>query len=366
MKKILPITQQVDFESECWNTLRLAILMNDKKYMPWYLEKFNNYFVDENFVFHFYRWSTTEFYSNYDEVLIHKEILDKRDIIHSIIDAINRNGYVTLYVDRYYIKGTLEYQKVHKVHGNLVFGYDTDNETVEIFDNNINGLWWGVSSVPFEDMKTAFESCIQIISADKGKYNWIYENNLPASIIFLKDFDRGIRLEAFYTAIAQNLIGGEIENLTIKEQNHYAIRRYGVSCYKSFYEDLYELLKEKKPNFLNEPENQYILIKLKAMIECKNSLLKKLNYINESGVVQIPEEIIQKAQDLCKIVNKAFLLLSKFSFNLKAKKLDEMRDEYKHAEQVEKELLTSLKNCLEQQYMYKKLELFSDIKGNEK
>lgn len=360
MKKHLPVNLNIGLKSECWNFIRLAILLNDDYYMPWYIERFNNYFVDETFSFHYYEWNTMEFYTNYDEVLQFQDIEDKSEIIKVIIDVINTGDYVTLYWDRYYVKGTLQYQKEHKVHGILVYGYDTDRETINFVDNEINGKLWGGYEISYEELKCAFKSGVDIVAKNPEKWHWIYQINLPASIIHLrKDFTRTVRPEAFYTAVQKNLAGGELKDISDKHAEHCSVKRYGIHVYKSYYNDLYKILKHENNNYCNEEGNEFIFYKLKAFIECKKCFAEKLEYFNEKGIIIFSDNTINKAKQVYEMVNKSYLLLSKYTFGFKMEILERAREQLMKAQESDIEILSEVKDILEEQYMFKKLDFIS-------
>lgn len=360
MKKKLSVNLDVEFRSECWNFIRLCILMSDDSYMPWYIEKFNHFFVDETLAFHFYEWNTMEFYSNYDEVLQFDDITDTSKLIETIIEAINNGDYVTLYWDRYYVRGTLQYQKEHKVHGMLVYGYDTDTESISFIDNDINGILWGVNEISYEELLCAFDSAVGIITEEPRQWNWIYQTNLPASRVHLRrDFTRGVRPEAFYTAVKRNLFGGEYADVSRQTLGRISVRRYGISIYKSYYEDLYRILKEENHNYCNEEGKEFILIKLKSLIECKKSFVRKLEYFNKTGIFTFPAELLQGAEQVAELVNKGYLLLSKYTFSFREEILERARSQFMEAQELERTVLEEAKKIMEEQYMFRRL----DMKG---
>lgn len=358
MKKNLSVNLDVEFRSECWNFIRLSMLLNDDSYMSWYIEKFNDFFVDETLAFHFCEWDTTDFFTYYDEVIQFNYIPDKSNLIDTIVEAINNDDYVTLYWDRYYVEGTLQYQKEHKVHGILVYGYDTETESISFIDNEINGRLWGCNETSYVNLLLAFDSAIHIISKAPQQWNWIYQINLPASRVHLrKDFARDIRPEAFFTAVKRNLDGGEFVDVSKLNLERIPVKRYGISIYKSYYIDLYDILKQENHNYCNEPENEYILIKIKSLIECKRSFVKKLSYLNKTGIFVFSDSLLQMAEQVAEKINKAYLLLSKYTFSFKDNILERARDQFIEVEEMDRVVLEEVKRTMEEQYMFRKLEM---------
>lgn len=344
MRSLLPVNLDIQLKSECWNFIRLAALLSDEKFLPWYVEKFNYYYVDEQFFFNYIEWRTMEFVCNYDEVLSFEDIRNTTNIIESVIAAIDKEGYVILYYDRFYVKGTSEYQKEHKFHDMLVHGYDTTKKVIHLVDINIDGVLWGSHEKTFEEVKCAFESCINNISEKPENWDWIYQLNLPASIFYIKkEFNRSIRLETFYTAIVKTLRGGEVTAISENETKKFTTKRYGISIYKSYYKDLYRILRHENSNYINEIGNEFILYKMKALIECKKSMIDKLNYFNKTGIISFSESIISRLEVLYDMLQNAFLLLSKYSHNLNYKYLDQAKEEFIKSEKFDYEILEDIR-----------------------
>lgn len=72
-----------------------------------------------------------------------------------IVDFVGSQNYIYAYLDRYYLKGTKEYQKTHYIHDLLIFGFDEENDIVYLADN-INKGKYCVYESTFEEISNAY------------------------------------------------------------------------------------------------------------------------------------------------------------------------------------------------------------------
>ncbi len=356
MQKKLPITINTGFTTECWTFLRLAAILSDSKNIPWFIENFNNYFVDETYDVLYYEWSSREFLCIYDEILQFEDISDKKDIVGAVIDAINQDGYVVLYCDRFYIKGSPHYQKEHYPHDLLIYGYDNDSKVFNFIDINIDGCLWGEHTISYDIIKHAFESMLEIFTIDFDRWTWIYRTKLPASVFYLnKHFNRKPRLDIFYEEICNCLSGGEtLERVNNNGKMGYRLKRFGVSSYRSYYEDLINTISNSDKNYLGKEENKHVLYKMKSLIENKYNLEFKLKYLNENNLTNFPENIFLNIKNLCELLESAFYSSTKYSFTLDKALLSIVRENFIDAEKLEINILQEIKKCLTV-YMNKRL-----------
>lgn len=346
MEKELPINLNTGITDECWTFYRLAVVLSDKRYLPWYIEKFNNYFINERFNLLFETGdSIGGNLCYYDEIIEFKKIKQTSDIVSSIIDEINNGAYILCYYDRFYSKGSPEYEKKHSAHDMLIYGYNTDLKLLNFIDININGILWGKHTISFTEFTCAYDGVLKIISEEPEKWTWLYYFYLPASALYLnKNFYRKPRLEVFYNQIEKCLKGGEILSLErMGEQITY--KRFGVSVYKSYYEDLYNVIYKKK-DFLIFEGNTKILFSMRSLIESKYALILKLNYLNENGLLLVPSSIIKNVERLCGVIECAYQLMIKNSYNLDVNILKRAKNKFIEAEKIDIDVLTEIRNVL--------------------
>jgi hypothetical protein len=124
----------------------LSMISNDKDIWPWvynnfvqirYVYDWNSYFFDNHhLLFDNCPWL-------YHYIIPRNIILAKwnSSIKSFIIDAINNNLYIYLYVDRYYISKSNAYLKYSTLHEIFIYGYDIDENIVYVADNLLHGKY---------------------------------------------------------------------------------------------------------------------------------------------------------------------------------------------------------------------------------
>ncbi len=349
MEKVLTLNMNIDLTTECFTFFRLAIALSSDKNIPWYIEHFNNYSLAN------YRWGNkyTMYYDNYeyfthfDSVLDVKKVYLVNNIVTDIIEAINNNGYFMVNCDSYYIQGDQNYQKEHVSHELLIFGYNEEQQEFDFVSANINNVIWGKHKLSFENLKAAYESCMQIVKNTYTDYGWIQMRNfdLPTSIFYLKEYNRQPRLELFYEQISACLQGGESLRKEIDNGNpSYFPTRHGITVYKGIYEDFFGIL-EAQDTFPHD--YGYAVYKLKFLTEVKESLFKKISYLDQSRLLPINKNLLIKADILCNTLKQGFLLMLKYAFTSDKNILAKAKTKYMEAELLDIQILSELKDTLQ-------------------
>jgi|GEM_PF-5186496 hypothetical protein len=188
MKKILDFSLQDDIKIYTHHSIPLSVLSIDKNYIPWLNEHFVQLYsyIDREGVF---RIDYTEYYRHYREVMDVIEIsYEKAASIGTIIDfvfnAINRNLYVNLIVDEYYLKNKGAFKQFHYVRQLLINGYDKNGSIfygmgyTKYVDTSLKGGSGydklAQEEISFSDLKIAY---------DEGR-NY-YKGPLPQYLLLL-------------------------------------------------------------------------------------------------------------------------------------------------------------------------------------
>jgi len=348
MKKLLPINLNTGITTDCWNFYRLAVILSDEKLLPWFVERFIEVLMHENFTTAYYDFGSLDAYFTYDEVLEYEEIINKEAIISVIFDSVNRNGYVYLYWDRYFIKESPFFKKDHSLHDMLIIGYDDKQEEIYYIDIGINNILWGIHTVKFDNFVEAFSSGLKIVRERPNDFIWLHAYYLPACIFYLKNktFNRGPRLGRIYASLEVCLRGREFINKKfVPDKNTSSVFRSGTSIYKGYYEDLNEVLVNKNSNLLNE--NKHILYGIKRLIESKNGLLFRLNYLNKHNYVTLDESLVKNIKQLLNTLEISFQLMSKYAFTMNIKYLERANQRFKEAEELDICVLTEAINLFQ-------------------
>lgn len=130
-----------------------------------------NNFIQLNFV---YEWNmatfdyhrmlmsncpSIDYYEETEEMLMQR----KEGIREAIVNGINRNDYLFIYGDRYYIRAAAEYGKYHVPHEIFVYGYDLNENLVYIADNFQQGKFI-FTSCTFDELTDAYSKMDSDIS----------------------------------------------------------------------------------------------------------------------------------------------------------------------------------------------------------
>ncbi|PKM50193.1 MAG: hypothetical protein CVV02_12565 [Firmicutes bacterium HGW-Firmicutes-7] len=315
MRKLLPIRRnnmEHPIKCECWTSLRLTVALADDRFLPWYLENFISIMMDQHYITMYHEFGSVGSLSLYNEPLIINEIYDRNNILAQVIEYVDKGGYLSVYYDRYYLEGCEAYQKEHYLHDMLLFGYDSDLEEIYFVDNELDPS--GATQVlDFDTFTESFYSALEKLKTKSGQYSWMYILNLPAHVLYLKPPtpERQINLTKIYECIDGNLRGGEFlcnnfskENVLFRTAYKTNKCRYGIDIYDGF-EELFGILL-KEGDYRKHPHNMFIIVGIVKMIENKNDLLYRLNYLNDNKYLNISGNIIRNIEKLNNSLQQAF------------------------------------------------------------
>lgn len=330
---------------ECWQFYRLAVMMTDSKFYNWMLERFNNLYMYTDFSCSYYNWDEPYFFELYNEVIDYYDLNSNGDVVKSIISEIDKGRYVLALCDRYYIKGTQEYQKAHSRHEMLIIGYS--KEEFDFVDININGTIWSLNKIKYSTFEESFsQSMLQIINDIKNNL-WVFQYNLPVVAFKSKtdSFNRKYRLEVFWNCIIQNIEGkvfGE-KLYRAKENRMPNVYRTGIAIYEGYYKDLAAAI--NSPDIkLNVKQ---IMFGANKLLELKTNFKTKLEYImNDRN--RFNQDIIDNAQKLVDVIKLALDLLMKYFITKNKKHFEHSMEYLKQAEGMDYELLQMSSEFIEE------------------
>ncbi|WP_341280368.1 hypothetical protein [Paenibacillus sp. FSL H8-0537] len=183
-EKRLPIIKPVVHGYLC-NAYPLSVVLQDNKSDDWFYSNYIQLVCAGNFpqgkFFSFYNshlpWY--EFFTgcpliNYQK--IHYSYTEKYNdgTIGFILDAIDKNEYVYLHVDEYYVSHKKAYQFETLPHEMMISGYDKDSEKLYVsgYDKDMN---YGEYEVDFSEFQTAFTMLDKTIN-NRG-YIYLLQHN---------------------------------------------------------------------------------------------------------------------------------------------------------------------------------------------
>ena len=347
MEKMLPVNLDTGITTEVYNFIRLAAILSDARYLPWFIENFIAINVDQNiFTSDYYIHNSIEAMQLYSEVLHFRTIEDKTDICRSIREAIDNNGYVELYCDKYYIPGHPSCNTRHFSHEIAVIGYNDSEKFFHFLDMNINEQFWGIHRISFAALEESFYAAYRQLLSELDPFR-IYDRmflqlNLPASIFFLKPLQPGRKpnLELIYTTL-QLSEGGEtvqypFEDFTI-------VKQVGLNIYRVYYENLKAVL-SGDPAYLKE--HQLVIWGLKRVMENKRGMRFRFQYLMDHGHIACDGSLLTDINRLCLHLEKAFNLLARFSNAAKSEFAERAWQYFLNAETLDREIHRRAKNLV--------------------
>lgn len=165
-----------------------SIIAKDENYLPWFYSNFISigintcddtlYFTDHFTFFEYGEGLSScpwlEVYKPSHKTIYYQYSFNIKDVLTSYL---NQNKYVWLYLDQFYIPQSNYYQKLHKEHSVLIYGYDDATNIFYIADNLDNGKFIK-TVISYEQLIKAWESDIcehfrrlfRVINSKEGKY----------------------------------------------------------------------------------------------------------------------------------------------------------------------------------------------------
>lgn len=219
---------------------------------------------------------------------------DKRESIlrwglwNYIVDNIDSERYLEIWLDEFYVKGTEAYQKQSFSHENLIYGYDQESHTVSIlciFRGKLKPI-----EIPIEVVETAWQSAVdRNVVIKTFEYSpdqmGIYRLDIDHICRHLKDYITGRNSSLDYQYLAQEEPGA-----------------FGIVVYDTILSS-----EESKRRFLYDYRVAY-LIK-----EHKECMRFRVEYLHDCGVIaeeeypylkEMMEEIVKIANIIMNLVLK--------------------------------------------------------------
>ncbi|MBF0441464.1 MAG: hypothetical protein HQK54_06135 [Oligoflexales bacterium] len=131
MKKSLKIALQREINIYVHNSLPLCIILADRKKYEWFMENFVNITQYEMNPEMLDFAEESDFWSDVLDVEA-KRVSETEDenIIDLIVEAVNRDSYLGIYVDEYFLRNKNSYNILHYVRMLIAYGYDLEKNQI--------------------------------------------------------------------------------------------------------------------------------------------------------------------------------------------------------------------------------------------
>ncbi len=159
MVKRLPISTP-PIVSYLHHAYPLSIISAHEETLPWFYSNYIQlfyYFRDGYFHMNFFMpWNLfpSILTSNIDNNLFTNVV--KRDIAQFLIDCIDNDIYVYVFIDEYYVPGRRAFEEYHFKHDNFIFGYNLEKQYFDI--TGFKNFTYGSSTIGFNQLERAFSS----------------------------------------------------------------------------------------------------------------------------------------------------------------------------------------------------------------
>ncbi|SDL69788.1 hypothetical protein [Paenibacillus jilunlii] len=359
MRKMLPLHLSTGITHDCWHVYRLAPLMTEERLKPWFMERFIELEMGfslgapiDQFWVQYYRLEYYDMNWFYGRMLDTDTVIPGRSEFCSFTkEAIDRNNYVLIACDHYYLEQTPQYQKDHVIHEFLICGYDSLRciwYVLILLNDN-----WSVREIPFEQLETAFDCAIKQVRDDRKAYRWLGRFEMPYTLIRLKSPPvQPVRLYKIYESIENSLAGAErkIKERTPEGGELHCLEWTGISIYQGFAELARTILYEH-PSLLME---KHILLGMKKFVENKSGFLTRLRYLQNLALIKTNDRLLNQAALVIDCLNDSYFWMSKYYFSGLNHHLDRMTEMLLKAEAVDvpvlEEALEAVGTGLDSQY----------------
>jgi len=314
--KKLKLVEQKSLRGMCWHATALCVALTNEHNIPWFYENYVNMncmkYDDGNI--------DLEYCGNSVNIGKARDVLEENNfnlhncrridnIIEFLKENIEKDIYVGIYLDQFYLSMTRRYKKEHKLHNSLIYGYDDHTETFNIFIQAFDRFESFI--VSYAEIVESFQECLDADYRPSPNIITLYtirptHRPYPFNLIrFANELGNYISasVEPNHTFMLEHLGYIYKENLV-----------YGIDIY----DVLIERLSMKAENMLN-----YIRRRTNAFFEHKKMLLERFEYIiKEFKATSRFKNLINEFEELIEDYYVCLSLAIKFENNMKQDKND--------------------------------------------
>ena len=321
----------------------LSILATKEVYLPWFYSQHIQVYFPKTHIqkgipkFDFYRSPNNRLLP---APLLETRWLDRdmisivnEDIMQFVIKYIDKDYYIQLYLNEFYMPNRSRYKKKKNIHETLIHGYDLYDETFNIVGYNKMGQY-GSSKLKFSDFKEAYMK-IDYLDFKEAYMKINYSPNHMAKIGLLKyennrhyEFDLNLVSEQLRDYIKSNNTSERFRMLDTPEDGI-----YGMETYRYF------------THCLLEQKNNYDIRLFHILWEHKKCMLNRLRFMESRRYLDPSEKLsITYAKIEKQVANLRLVILKSI---LSSKKEDKIDTSIKYVTTKLEELADEEKNILE-------------------
>ncbi|MBK1811285.1 hypothetical protein JHL18_11675 [Clostridium sp. YIM B02505] len=321
MMKKLPFNYPPLVDAFSGGAGKMAVQMTDYKQLPLLLSNHLTiaYYYDINTIgFNWYCYNEDGFkLTEIEEDLI--EVEKNKNIIPYLIECLDKDYYMHLYLDHYYISDCDSYRKRHFLHDSAtVFGYDTASNVFYAADN-FKDRKYVIMEIPFNQIEDAIRGAI-----DKPATKY----KLDKSINFTLEIDAIILIIKGYLESTYLVDGPKKHPKDIKVA-------YGMEIYDVLFSYL---------NRLIEGYDRYDHRSFHVMCNHKAVLVALVKYLIEKNLVLNGASILARFEELHSKFMTLRNVFLKYSITKNINLLSKVQENLNNIKQLEKDSLNLLLN----------------------
>ncbi|GGH72249.1 hypothetical protein GCM10008014_58430 [Paenibacillus silvae] len=321
------------------NAYPLSIALQNSNSEAWFLSNYiqvvcaGNFPEGKFFTFYnsYFEWDSIFLgcpFINYQK--IHYQLIKKYngELISFICDAIEKNNYVYLYVDEYYISHKSAFNKYSLPHEMLIFGYNRTESTFNVLGYDANTVF-GKYEVSFDELTIAYQMC------DKSTKNREYLYLLESNEDFNYQFDTQLVIQTLREY--RYSINTSLHFRAINPPNDWWI--YGMAAYTHFVKYIRSMM---------ESLEGVIDIRIfHTLWEHKRMMVLRINYIQKRNILINSDDILKQytyIQDSSLILMR---MVMKYNLINDKKTLEKIEKKILEIESLETQALDNLIKRLE-------------------
>lgn len=341
MKRILKLENDPVIISECWSYYKLSIVQ-EKPFFDLWLASHMKVYLKQNGIAVFGENGEIHPLSYYSDILTISDAsivaIKKDDIVQFLIDQINNNNYVIVYLNFERIEDINTTDFLH--HETLIYGYDIETQEF-IVPMLANGsfrearIGFKELAVAYDDVRIYYMDDASMLFTKRKYFDCItilkpkaeYEN---ANVYY--DFISKLKWEREGNVFNRQKYTGDFEDM--EDYIYYT----GITCMKYMAKFLARLMKSDEAN----EENLYICRKsCLKLYENQNIILRSMRWFEERIDPQnsILKSQSQKYEECCKRMYANVLLFDKYALTQKSNVLERIVDNLEQTYCQEKDIL---------------------------
>lgn len=233
-------------------------------------------------------------------------------IVEFLIEQIQEQYYVHIYLDWYYIDKSKAYKKMHFLHPTLVYGYNNEKKIFYTADFYVNDKFT-FSQISYAAVKRAYISNNKV---DVPFINERYFASLDVILFrnrsnFVYALDMDILKEAFVNYLESVNLS---KRMNYHDYEYFKTAVFGINAIKGVYDSLDNELEQVNYKLFTVPS------------ERTNLMVQRLKYLKEHKNIKISEDMISQFGEINELYKRLIYLAVKYNLKGDRKTIMHMQE----------------------------------------